>query len=149
MTRKMTFGFKKTNAFGFRIDILESPTGREPSMRTLRGLANHVERQMNKMGKRAARTARKSGWSPEDTGALKTSILWEPATRTGVAGITPGVLSVNVPYGALYELSNDHPRRRYLGRAIDKEQPAFEKALRKKKIVEDILFGRARAQDFK
>ena len=148
MARKMTFGFKKTNSFGFRIDIVDSPTGREPSMRTLKGLADHVAKQMNKMGKKAAKTAKGQRWSPKDTGALVQSIEWEPATRSGVANVSPGVLSVNVPYGALYELGSSHPRRRYLGRAIDKHQPAFERALGKRKIVEDLLFGRARAQDF-
>ena len=149
MARKMTFGFKKTNAFGFRIDIVDSPTGREPSMRTLRGLANHIEKQMNKMGRKAEKTAKGQRWSPKLTGALKESIEWEPATRSGVSNISPGVLSVNVPYGALYELGTTHPRRRYLGRAVDKHQPAFERALRKRKVVGDILFGRSRAQDFK
>lgn len=145
----MTFGFRKTNAFGFRIDIAESPTGREPSMRTLSGLANYIEKEMNKMGKKAATTARDHDWSPYDKGPLTASIEWESARRSGNANITPGVLSVNVHYGALYELSTTHPRRRYLGRAIDKHQPDFEKALRKRKVVGDLLFGRARAQDFR
>ena len=148
MARRMTFGFKKTNAFGFRVDIVDSPTGRVPSERTKRGLAKYVVKQMNKMGRKAYKTTQGRGWTPLDTGLLRSSIHWEDAKHSGIANITPGILSANVPYAALYELSTQHPRRRYLGRAIDKHQPAFERALNKKKIVEDIFFGRGAAQGF-
>ena len=144
----MTFGFKKTNAFGFRIDIVDSPTGRMPSERTKNNLAKYVVKQMNKMGDKAYKTTQRRSWPPYDTGELQASIRWEDARVTGAANVVPGVLSANVPYAALYELGNTHPRRRYLGRAIDKHEPAFIRALNKRKIVEDISFGRSDAQTF-
>jgi len=144
----MTFGFRKTNAFGFRIDLVESPTGRTPSERTKKNLAKYVVKNMNKMGEKAYKTTQRRGWTPFDTGALRASIHWQDARVTGVANVVPGVLSANVPYAALYELGNSHPRRRFLGRAIDKHQPAFVRALNKRKIVEDITFGRSDAQTF-
>ena len=131
---------------GFRVTIVDSPTGREPSMQTLRNLAKFVVRQMNIFGRNAHKTTQQRDWPPFDTGLLQSSIRWDDARHTGNANFTPGHLSANVPYARLYEVGSNHPRRRYLGRAIDKNEKAFLRALRNRKVVEDIMIGRTSAQ---
>jgi len=139
---KMTFGFKNLNGSGFQINLVQTPTGRMPSERTIRGIRNFTIRTMNKYGRKAQKVAKKPGHSPFLTGALVKSIKWQKA-RNGVVlsrGIV-GRLSVGVPYGRIQEY--EHPTRSlYLQRAIEQVYPEYLEALRDRRIVGDVLFAR-------
>ena len=143
MTR-MTFGFRNLNGAAVQIKLENSPTGALPSARTVRGLQRHVIRTMNKFGRRAARIAKSPGHSPRLTGALVASIRWRKAGEGKRAGrVITGALEVGVPYGRRQEF--EHPTRKlYLQRALQAVFPEYLQALRNKKVVGDVLFGRRR-----
>jgi hypothetical protein len=138
----MTFGFKNVNGVAFDIKLLQTPTGRFPSERTVSGIRSHIIDVMNKHGRRAERIAKEPGWSPFLTGALVRSIKWLEA-RKGDFGrrVISGALTVGVSYGRRQEFEHSS-RSRYLGRALDAVFPDFVNDLRDRRVMEDIFFAR-------
>jgi len=101
-------------------------------------------KQMNKAGKKAVVVAKKPGHSPYLTGRLVKSIHWiRPQEGSRATKVVRGSLAVGVPYGRRQEFENVN-RGKFLERAIRAVQPSFIAGLRKKNVVEDIIFGRRR-----
>ena len=144
MANRMTFGFRNLNGSAVQIKLLETPTGKFPSPRTVKGVQRFAASRMNKHGRRAARIAKSPGHSPYLTGALVRSIRWRPARDGRVIGrIITGALEVRVPYGRRQEFEHK-TRSRYLLRALQMVYPDFVSDLRNRRILGDILFARRR-----
>lgn len=140
----MTFGFRNLNGSAIQIKLVQTPTGRFPSARTVQGLRRHVIRTMNKYGRRAVKVAKSPGHSPRKTGALVNSIKWRKAVEGRVRGrVITGALEVGVPYGRRQEFEHN-TKRLYLQRALRQVFPEYLAELRNKKIVGDVLFARRR-----
>ena len=139
---KITFGFRNINGQAFDIKVLQAPSGRWPSERTVLGLRRYIVNKMNEAGRRAEAIAKQPNWSPFLTGALVRSIQWLDAREgLGASRVLVGALSVGVPYGRRQEFENKS-KSRYLGRALDVAFPTFLSSLRDKNVMEDIIFGR-------
>jgi hypothetical protein len=142
MGKKMTFGFRNINGVAMDIKMLTTPNGSWPSARTSNNLANFVVGRMNYYGQRAQKLTQSRGWTPVKTGKMKKSIKWIDARVGATTGrILTGALSVNVVYGRYQELHN--PRKPYfLLRAVADVFPKYVASLRRKNILEAIMFDR-------
>lgn len=142
MAKKMTFGFRNVNGVTMSIKMLSTPNGRWPSQATSNRLADYVVGRMNYYGKRAEKLTKSKRWTPVLTGAMMKSIRWVDAKRArGTGAFVTGVLGVFVPYGRYQEFNN---RRKpfFLQRALDFVYPNFIRSLRRKRILEGIVFSK-------
>lgn len=138
---KTTFGFKNINGAAFDIKVIDTPNG-WPARSTIKQLRQYIVDEMNSAGEYAKKLTKVPGWSPRLTGALVRSIKWDPASvgRTQKRILT-GALTVGVPYGRRQEF--EHKKKgRYLARALERAFPRFLSALRRKNVLEDVIFGR-------
>lgn len=142
-SKKFTFGFSSAGGNGFRIKVIDAPTGEMPSERTITGLRNYVIRMMNFHGRRARALTQRKTWTPYKTGRMMRSIKWVAAkpSETYSDRIQVGKLSVGVPYGRYQEF---HNRRKpfFMERAIRYVWPGFLADLRRKDFLEAIMFRR-------
>lgn len=143
MPLKMTFGFRNVNGAAFDIKLLQTPTGRFPSERTVFNIRHHVVKTINVAGKRAWYLTQIDGWSPKLTGALVNSIRWLEASKSEVysSRVISGALTVNVPYGRRQEFEHT-TRGRYLARALEAVHPEFLDDLKNRNVLEDVFFSR-------
>ena len=143
---QVTYGFKNISSEGANIKIIKAPRGsRFGGIRATYKLRKHVVTVMNKHGRKAAKMAKSSAWSPYLSGALTRSIYWERARSKGAGGrLTFGSLVVGVPYGRKQEYSVRQPKRMYLHRAVLSVLPGFQREIRNPRNIESIVLGRGK-----
>lgn len=142
MGKKMTFGFRNVNGVTMSIKMLSTPNGRWPSAKTSDAISDYVVERMNYYGKRAEKLTKTRKWTPVLTGNMMRSIKWNDAKRAqGIGAFVTGSLGVFVPYGRFQEFNN---RRKpfFLQRALDAVYPSFIRSLRRRNIMEGIIFSK-------